>query len=105
MALEHIDAFANAMSEASTLLERIIDDLATLRCKTMIQAAGRDLYLKSGSRYIALGLISVGRIKLKDGTVLEIGSEEELFDLGLTDADKNLMHQMQIANPIESIKE
>jgi CTP:phosphocholine cytidylyltransferase-like protein len=53
--------------------------------------SGRELYIKVANKYVPLGTIKVGRIKLKDGSIYELGSLEELFDLDLTDEDKALL--------------
>lgn len=60
----------------------------------MKTASGRDLYIKVEGKFVPLGSIKAGRIKLKDGTIYEIGSPEDLFNLELTDEDKKLMSEI-----------
>jgi len=57
---------------------------------------GKELYVKNGNRYIALGSVVAGRLKFSNGNTLDIGKLEEIFEADLTESDKELMHQMKI---------
>lgn len=56
-----------------------------------------DLFIKNSvGRYVPLGKIAVGRIRFANGDEFTIGSAEDIFEISLTEEDKNLMAMMQI---------
>jgi hypothetical protein len=55
-----------------------------------------DLYVKTPTGYVSLGKMAACRIKLTNGTIYETGKPEDLFDVSITDEDKNLMLGMKI---------
>jgi hypothetical protein len=77
----------------------MIEDIWTSRWRgvNMVKYNKSELFVKNGVGYISLGNVKAGKLKLTDGTIFTIGSLEELFDLDLSEEDKNLMGQMQIA--------
>lgn len=67
----------------------------------MAQYESKELFVKVGNRYRSLGMIKSGRIVLVNKDILEIGSQEELFNLTLTDKDIDLLSEMHILRPLQ----